>query len=284
MKFFPTQLQTYQQCPRKFFYSRDKEIRAKYAKTSPAMHLGNAVHDALQMFFDISKTPMADRTYERLCGLFREAWAGRGLFARNLYRQTEAREQAFAKDRDSEKAWGEKGLNILFRFFQTADVKAVPLTAEQFHEILLAPDVTLGGKIDRIDRLPDGRLVVLDYKTGKPPYKDKGSPESLARDDLQLAAYAVLVTKKFRGKVARCEYLFLDHELTLGYEPTDDLLAAKEAEILALCRTILGDETFEPTPNNLCPWCEYKTICPKGEEWEKAHGPGAAAAGEEIPF
>ena len=28
MKFFPTQLQTYQQCPRKFFYSRDKEIRA----------------------------------------------------------------------------------------------------------------------------------------------------------------------------------------------------------------------------------------------------------------
>jgi len=282
MKFFPTQLQTYQQCPRKFFYSRDKEIRAKYAKTSPAMLLGNAVHDALQMFFDISKTPMADRTYERLCGLFREAWAGRGIFARNLYKQTEAREQAFAKDRASEKAWGEKGLNILFRFFQTGDVKAVPLTAEQFHEVMLSSDVTLGGKIDRIDRLADGRLVVLDYKTGKPPYKQ--SAESLAKDDLQLAAYAVLVTKKFRGKVARCEYLFLDHELTLGYEPTDDLLAVKEQEILALCRTILGDETFEPTPNVLCGWCEYKTLCPKGDEWEKTHGPGAVAAGEEIPF
>lgn len=282
MKFFPTQLQTYQQCPRKYFYSRDKDIRAKYAKASPAMHLGNAVHDALQMFFDISKTPMADRTYERLCGLFREAWAGRGIFSRNLYKQTEAREQAFGKDRESEKAWGEKGLNILYRFFQTADVKAVPLTAEQFHDVMLAPDVTLGGKIDRIDRLPDGRLVVLDYKTGKPPYKQ--SAESLAKDDLQLAAYAVLVTKKFRGKVARCEYLFLDHELKLGYEPTDDLLAAKEAEILALCRKVLGDETFEPTPNNLCPWCEYKTLCPKGTEWEAAHGPGAVAAGDEIPF
>lgn len=281
MKFFPTQLQTYQQCPRKYFYSRDKDIKAKYAKASPAMHLGNAVHDALQLFFDISKVPVASRTYERLCGLFREAWAGRGLFARNLYKQTEAREQAFGKDRDSEKAWGEKGLNILFRFFQTADVKAVPLTAEQFHEILLAPDVTLGGKIDRIDRNPDGSLVVLDYKTGKPPYKQ--SPESLAKDDLQLAAYAVLVTKKFRGKVARCDYLFLDHELRLGYEPTDDLLAEKEAEILALCRTILADETFEPTPNNLCPWCDFRPICPKGDEWEKSHGPAAAAA-DEIPF
>src|SRR6185295_14433706 len=203
MKFFPTQLQTYQQCPRKFFYSGDKEIRAKYAKASPAMHLGNAVHDALQAFFDISKVSMSERTYERLCNLFREAWAGRGVFSRNVYKQTEAREQAFAKDREQEKAWGERGLNILYRFFQTADVKAVPLTAEQFHEIMLAPDVTLGGKIDRIDRLPDGRLIVLDYKTGKPPYRDKGTPESLAKDDLQLAAYAVLVTKKFRGKVAR---------------------------------------------------------------------------------
>lgn len=281
MKFFPTQLETYRQCPRKYFYSRDKEIRAKYAKASPAMHLGNAVHDALQIFFDIGKVPIADRTYERLCGLFREAWAGRGMFARNLYKQTEAREQAFAKDRESEKAWGEKGLNILFRFFQTADVKAVPLTAEQFHETLLAEDVVLGGKIDRIDRLPDGRLVVLDYKTGKPPFKK--DPESLARDDLQLAAYAVLVTKKFRGKVARCDYLFLDHELRLGYEPTDDLLATKEAEITALCRTILADEKWEPTPNNLCPWCEYKSICPKGDEWEKSHAKGAAS-GEEIPF
>jgi putative RecB family exonuclease len=281
MKFFPTQLQTYQQCPRKFFYSRDKEIRAKYAKASPAMHLGNAVHDALQAFFDISKVSMPERTYERLCNLFREAWAGRGVYARNLYKQTEAREQAFAKDRATEKAWGEKGLNILYRFFQTADVKAVPLTAEQFHETMLAPDVILGGKIDRIDRLPDGRLVVLDYKTGKPPREQK--EEALARDDLQLAAYAVLVTKKFRGKVARCDYLFLDHELRLGYEPTDDLLAIKEAEILALCRKVIGDETFEPTPNNLCPWCEYKSICPKGDEWEKSHAKGDVAA-DEIPF
>jgi putative RecB family exonuclease len=122
---------------------------------------------------------------------------------------------------------------------------------------------------------------VLDYKTGKPPREQ--APAALARDDLQLAAYAVLVTKKFRGKVARCEYLFLDHELKLGYEPTDDLLAAKEAEILSLCRTILEDQTFEPTPNNLCPWCEYKSLCPKGTEWESSHERAAAPA-DEIPF
>src|ERR1043166_9495769 len=110
MKFFPTQLETYRNCPRKYFYSRDKEIRAKYAKASPAMHLGNAVHDELQAFSDISKVGITERLCDRLCNLFREAWAGRGVFATNLYKQTEARDQAFAKNRDEEKAWGEKGL------------------------------------------------------------------------------------------------------------------------------------------------------------------------------
>lgn len=281
MKFFPTQLQTYQQCPRKYFYGRDPDVRAKYAKSTPPLLLGNAVHEALQAFFDLSKVPMAERTYDRLCGLLREAWAGKGFFRRNSGKQKEAREQAFGGDKANEKAWGEKGLNILFRFFRTADVTTVPLTAEQFHELRLTDDVTLGGKIDRIDRLADGRLVVLDYKTGKPPFRR--SPEELARDDLQLAAYALLVTRKFRGKVARCTYLYLDHELSLGFEPTDDLLAAKETEIVALCDRILADEVFEPTPNVLCPWCEYRSICPRGDEWEKSHGP-ATSATDEPPF
>ncbi|WP_231639339.1 double-strand break repair protein AddB [Sphingomonas profundi] len=43
-----------------------------------------------------------------------------------------------------------------------------PLTAEIFGEVR-AGDVALYGKIDRIDRLADGGLAIIDYKTGKPP-------------------------------------------------------------------------------------------------------------------
>ena len=42
------------------------------------------------------------------------------------------------------------------------------LAVEQSGEIALA-GVTLTGKFDRIDRLADGALAVIDYKTGKPP-------------------------------------------------------------------------------------------------------------------
>lgn len=281
MKLYPTQLETYENCPQKYAFSRDPDIRAKYSKSSPHLVLGNAVHDALQYFFDLSKVPVGERTYDRLCGLLRDAWAGRNLFRRNARKQAEARQQAFGGDRELEKKWGEKALNILYRFTSTQPTDAVPLTAEQFHEIQLTDDIWLGAKIDRVDRLPGGELKVIDYKTGKPPFAR--TEDALASSDLQLAAYALVVTRKFRGKVARCSYLFLDHDLELGYEPTEELLARKEAEIVAICERIRDDKEFAPTPNVLCPWCDYREICPRGDEWERTGG-GRGPEPEDVPF
>lgn len=299
--FYPTQLQTYLQCPRKYFFSKDREIRAKYMKSSPAMLLGNAAHDALQAFFDVARVKPSERGVDRLHELFRDAWAGRGLFSRNRWKQKEAREQAFGGDTATEAGWGKKGLDMLWRFAQTADLAIQPLTAEQFHEIWLTEHVTLGGKIDRIDRRADGSLEVVDYKTGKPPWAGKGAAGSepprapaaddvvrrsvrpLGHDDLQLAAYALLVTRKFRGRVARCTYVYLNDDLDLFFEPTDDDLRAKEIEIVGLCDRVLADTTFGATPNVLCPWCEYRPICPEGDAWVKAHE-GGGAPPEDVPF
>lgn len=310
--FYPTQIQTYVQCPRKYFFGKDRELKAKYAKASPAMLLGNAAHDALQSFFDVTKVKPPERTVEKLHELFRDAWAGRGLYSRNRWKQKEAREQAFGGDTPTEAAWGKKGLDMLWRFAQTADVASVqPLTAEQFHELWLTEHITLGGKIDRIDRRADGTLEVVDYKTGKPPWVKKpaggtggaagdaapAAPKApaagdaarrsvrpLGQDDLQLAAYALLVTRKFRGKVARCTYVYLNDDLDLYFEPTDEDLRSKEAEIVALCEGIRADTTFAATPNVLCPWCEYRPICAEGEAWVKAHEGAAGPPQEDLPF
>jgi len=45
-----------------------------------------------------------------------------------------------------------------------------PLVAEATGEATLA-GITVHGRADRIDRLPNGRLAIVDYKTGKPPSK-----------------------------------------------------------------------------------------------------------------
>ncbi len=285
MKFYPTQIESYLNCPRKYFYSRDPDLRRQYSKASPHLVLGNAVHDALEKFFDLSKVPASDRTLETLNNLLRDAWAGRGIFKRNGWKQKKVREEAFEGNRENEKAWGQKGLNMLYRFFQTQDTTTVPLTTEQFHELRLTDDVTLGGKIDRIDRTPEGELIVIDYKTGKPPWEK--DPAKVAEKDLQLTAYALVVSTKFRGTVARCSFLYLNDELEIGFKPDDALIARKKDEILTVCGRMLADwktEDFDATPNPLCGWCDFSEICEPGKEYLRAKEAGATGENLELPF
>ena len=110
----------------------------------------------------------------------------------------------------------------------------------------LAPGVVLRGKIDRIDRLPDGSLVVLDYKTGHPP-----KPKQLAAGyALQLGLGALLVEQAgvrrkddpaaplLTGAVGALEYWSLardgrrkEGEPHFGYrKPLDDGKAGRMAE------------------------------------------------------
>lgn len=292
MKIFPTQIETFRNCPRKYFYSRDRELRDKYSKASPHLVLGNAVHDALQLFFDISVTPVGERTYERLCDLLRAAWAGSGPFKRNGWKQRQARDEAFGGDRVKEKSWGEKGLNLLYRFFHNkdTDLSVVPLTAEQFHELRLTRDITMGGKIDRIDREPDGSLVVIDYKTGKPPRRADQDEARLKEQDLQLAAYALLVARKFNGRVKRCTYLYLNDELEVTFEPDEAVLERVEREYVEASTRMIeqwelnerGEPCFEPSPNPLCGWCDFTEICKEGSAYLEKRGSGAEQV--DLPF
>lgn len=48
----------------------------------------------------------------------------------------------------------------------------VPLVAEQTGRIEIG-GVTLVGRVDRIDRLPDGTLAIIDYKLGESPQKKR---------------------------------------------------------------------------------------------------------------
>lgn len=74
-------------------------------------------------------------------------------------------------------------------------------------------DFTLTGKPDRIDRLEDGRLLLIDYKTGEPP-----SAKQQAHFDKQLLLLAVMAEAGgFKGlnaeEVARVVYVGLKAEL-----------------------------------------------------------------------
>ena len=76
---------------------------------------------------------------------------------------------------------------------------------------------TLTGFIDRIDRLPDGRLRLIDYKTSKSAMK-----KDEAEQDLQLALYALACRDvpelRALGEVSELVYMY-PRQLAHGRRP-----------------------------------------------------------------
>ena len=288
MKSFPTALETFRNCPRKYAFDQDPEIKKAYRKPTVETFVGSCVHDALERFFNPYLTPPAKRTYEVLVQHLRDAWSAKDLRGKWGAQRRDERKVLFAGDREKEAAAGERAKHLLWGFVQTQDLKAVPYTSESFHEIPFGGGRhVLAGKVDRVDREGDA-LKVVDYKTGKPK-----SVDQVRADDLQLAAYALIVGRKFRAPVSRCSLIFLQDSREVGFEPDAEWLAAKEEALLGILDAIEeerarpdGPAKFPPTPNALCAWCDYRPLCPEGRASLGEDGDGAAPApaGEELPF
>ncbi|MES2845748.1 MAG: double-strand break repair protein AddB [Pseudomonadota bacterium] len=97
-------------------------------------------------------------------------------------------------------------------FFLTTEGKlgGTPVVLEEQGRVALAPlDFALFGTPDRIDMLPDGRLHIMDYKTGTPP-----SEKQQAQFDKQLLLAAAMAERDgFKGlegaSVAQITYVGL---------------------------------------------------------------------------
>src|SRR5205823_3182389 len=71
-------------------------------------------------------------------------------------------------------------------------------------------DVHVRGIVDRIDRLPDGTLLVLDYKSGRrDSLAAKLKPEAVLAPEFQLALYAEMLRRREPGARVDAAYLSL---------------------------------------------------------------------------
>ncbi|HVO56042.1 MAG TPA: ATP-dependent DNA helicase [Solirubrobacterales bacterium] len=115
------------------------------------------------------------------------------------------------------------------------------------------------GRVDRVDRLPEGDFELIDYKTGE----RKTAAE--LENDLQLALYRLAAREAWEVEAAFGSYYYvLDGDKVAAPTKPDDAERV-ERTVLQVGEGVLSQD-FEPRPSpTVCSWCDYRLICPAAE-------------------
>lgn len=154
-----------------------------------------------------------------------------------------------------------KGESYLLGFMKNSyDPKVKTIELEKDFKFKIDKDLTLGGKIDRIDDLGRGIYEVIDYKTGA------NIPDQKEVDrDLQLSVYAMAVSEMFKipPEKIKLSLYFLDTQEKIITSRTTKQLDEVKQEIFEIKKEIEGSD-FKCSNSYFCQLgCEFKMFCNK---------------------
>jgi ATP-dependent helicase/DNAse subunit B len=231
----------YIKCPRSYFLKnvyRDPKTFHKIQLMQPALALGQAVHDAIDM---ISNLTIDERFKEPLSKKYEKAWA-----------KISGKKGGF-KDREEEKKFYGRGIMMISRLQSHPGPllsKAVKIRGDLPHFWLSEENnIILCGKIDWLEYFPKSDSVhIIDFKTGKFD-EDK--------DSLQLPIYYLLTKNCQTRKITKMSYWYLDRDndpisMDLPDEKKSLAVVLEIAQKIALARKL---EHFNCRNKNGCRSC-----------------------------
>lgn len=254
-----SQIQAYLKCP---YYYKLKHIIKLPTRGAAHFSFGQTLHLTLQTFYERVK----DLNNIQQSSLFdspAKVVPGSGIAVPPLADLLALYEEKFisdwyesAKQRDLYRA---QGRDILRTFYAAQEGNwTIPLALEDSFKIQIGGAI-LKGKIDRLDRDPDGSLHIIDYKTGQP--KEKLQTDD--KDQLLIYQIATETLPKYRniGPTKQLTFYYLTNATPISFEAKGedlDRLRTKVTDTIEQIRR--GD--FHATPSQfVCDHCEFKSIC-----------------------
>jgi DNA helicase-2/ATP-dependent DNA helicase PcrA len=234
-----TAVETYERCPLQFKFEREWKIPRD---VPAAIQYGAAIHRVLCTYYDCrrSKREMAD---DALIELFRADLGRAGI-----------------QDRYQHELYEEQGIAQLRDFLATNRTTPGPevLNTEQWFEVRIG-GVTVSGRIDRMDRGGDGRVIITDYKTGK-PRSQKDADESL-----QLSVYALAAREKWGYDAGSLVLYNLEENSPVITRRSEPQLEDAQLKVEEVAENIAAG-IFKAKPGFHCKFCPYNNLCPETEK------------------
>ena len=228
-------IETYRLCPLKYKFARVFRIPQE---PSINQRFGIVVHQVLERFH-----VTGDGSLEGLMQLFEAAW----------------RRSGFGESND-DLQFRQRAVAALRRYWELDQRReSEPVSFERSFSFHIGPHL-LRGRVDRVDRLPDGRHELIDYKTGK------AKSEQDLREDVQLSIYQMGARESWGIETAAQSYYYVLENEKVPVAHSEEELNRVRGTVTDIGDRIMAHR-FEPKPSlELCSFCDYRIICPAAEK------------------
>lgn len=260
-KFSFSQLAAYSTCPLQYKYAFILKVPASTDKAS--LIFGRVLHNTLYNFLlpflserkilqgdlfagletaagKAAKKKIGEEllSEKRLMELYAEFWQNDGY--------------ASKEEREKYKIKGREALKKFITAYKDEPAREILFLEKKF-SFKVGSDV-IKGAIDRVDKLADGTLEVVDYKTGKT--KDKLE----FKDKRQLILYQLFLEEFLGIKVSALSYYYLESGEKRSFTATEKDITKLRTDVMAEIAAIKSRD-FAPTPSPMCQFCDFNSIC-----------------------
>ncbi len=284
-RFSFSQLAAYEKCPYQYRFAHILHVPTR---GKPSFSFGKTMHAALQKILQAVKQA-GEKKQDSLFSCHPErAVATKGSASILQTPEDNNQVRSFLIGADSSQAWNDKitleecykiyeeswqddwypseklkeeyrakGKKIIKEFYdQNKDNWPSVMFLEKDFSLRMKVDgdgITIAGKIDRVDEMPDGKLKIVDYKTGSPKQKLEFDDKS------QLLIYQMAAKQFFRQEVGALAFHYLEDNSQIEFLGKDKDLEKLDDKICDTVRAIRSNE-FPPKPT-MCKYCDFNGIC-----------------------
>ncbi|MBR4682395.1 MAG: PD-(D/E)XK nuclease family protein [Elusimicrobiaceae bacterium] len=268
LSFSYSKMGMYKECPQKYKF---RYVHMLPEKPKYYFAFGSAMHAVMEFIYNPQKTVFP--TLAEALQFFDTTW-NKTTFEQKGYASVEKELEGYAE-----------GRRILESYYEQNELSFTHPLSVETKSTLEIDGLNLISILDRMDYLGDGKIKILDYKTGK----------TVQREPDQLYMYqkvvenspvikALVQAKDPAVKEVRVGELSFYHlptltEMKFERAPDKEIFSFWQG-VLQIADNIRAGK-FAPTPGeNQCRWCDYRNLCPvfTGKEYSAVN-----SSSKELP-